>query len=193
MNLSLLKIFDLLSSVCIQSISHESTMQTYQALCYQGRWLHLQYLHWRFKQVWRISESKSGSKESGHRYSHRDGNGNMCKVGIITCSRRSCTIKEITTPVQDIPVWKVQCALFLNLHSLPFLPLSPLECKFKNKTGTEPFILEYLAPLYCRGSVLFYCHGSVLYYGCFCIVEQIGIKDRMSFVWPFNCVLLCGL
>ena len=29
----------------------------------------------------------------------------------------------------------------------PFLPLSPLECK--NKTGTEPFIPEYLAPVPC--------------------------------------------
>ena len=33
---------------------------------------------------------------------------------------------------------KVLCALFWNLHSLPVLPLSPLECKFQNKTCTEP-------------------------------------------------------
>ena len=34
---------------------------------------------------------------------------------------------------------KVPCALFWNLHSLPFLPIAPLECKFQNKTCTEPF------------------------------------------------------
>ena len=33
---------------------------------------------------------------------------------------------------------KVLCAIFGNLHSLPFLPLFPLWCNFKNKIGTEP-------------------------------------------------------
>ena len=35
-------------------------------------------------------------------------------------------------------VFKVLCALFCILHSLPFLPLSPLLCKFQNQTATEP-------------------------------------------------------
>ena len=32
------------------------------------------------------------------------------------------------------------------MHSLPFLPLSALECRFQNKTGTEP--REYFVPVY---------------------------------------------
>ena len=32
----------------------------------------------------------------------------------------------------------------------PFLP--PLECKFQNKTGTEPFILKYPAPRYVENT-----------------------------------------
>ena len=44
---------------------------------------------------------------------------------------------------------KVLCALFSNLHSLPFLPLSlPLKCKFQNKTRTEPSTQEIIWPLY---------------------------------------------
>ena len=40
----------------------------------------------------------------------------------------------------------VLCAFFsICTHSLPFLPVSPLECTFQNKTGTEPFIPEYPA------------------------------------------------
>ena len=31
----------------------------------------------------------------------------------------------------------VLCAMFWNLHSLPFLPISPLWCKFQNKSHTE--------------------------------------------------------
>ena len=43
---------------------------------------------------------------------------------------------------------KVLCALFWNLHSLHFLPLTPLECKFQNKTSTEPLIKEITWTLY---------------------------------------------
>ena len=43
---------------------------------------------------------------------------------------------------------KVWCALFKNLHSLPFLPLSPLRWKFQNKTGTERLTQGFCSPLY---------------------------------------------
>ena len=33
---------------------------------------------------------------------------------------------------------KVLCALFRNLHSLPFLPLFPVKGKLQNKACTEP-------------------------------------------------------
>ena len=43
---------------------------------------------------------------------------------------------------------KVLCALSWNLHSLPFLPLSPQWWKFQIKTGTEPFTQLLSSPLY---------------------------------------------
>ena len=43
---------------------------------------------------------------------------------------------------QEFMVSKVLCAIFGNLHSLPYLPLSPLWCNFKNKIGTEPLTSE---------------------------------------------------
>ena len=43
---------------------------------------------------------------------------------------------------------KVLCALFWNLHSLPFFPLSLLEGKFQNKTCTQP--LTNLSPVKCQ-------------------------------------------
>ena len=43
---------------------------------------------------------------------------------------------------------KVLCALFFNLHSLPFLLLSPLWWKFQNKTRTEPLTQGFCSPLY---------------------------------------------
>ena len=42
----------------------------------------------------------------------------------------------------------VLCDLFWNLSNLLFLPLSPLWCKFQNKTGTEPLTQQIPRPLY---------------------------------------------
>ena len=39
---------------------------------------------------------------------------------------------------QEFMVSKVLCAIFGNLYSLHFLPLSPLWWNFQTKTGTEP-------------------------------------------------------
>ena len=41
---------------------------------------------------------------------------------------------------------KVLCSLFLTFHSFLCLPLSPLKCKFPNKTCTEP-LTQYIAYL----------------------------------------------
>ena len=34
------------------------------------------------------------------------------------------------------------------MNSLPFIPLSPLDCKFQNKTRTEPLAQQKTLPLY---------------------------------------------
>ena len=43
---------------------------------------------------------------------------------------------------------KVLCSIFGNLHSLPFLPLSPLWWNFQNKTSTEPLTASFTGALY---------------------------------------------
>ena len=45
---------------------------------------------------------------------------------------------------------------------LPFLPISPLKCKFQNKTGTEPLIQEYPAPEYF---LVFHFYDTILDFG----------------------------
>ena len=45
---------------------------------------------------------------------------------------------------------KVLCASSKNLHSLPFLPFSPLWWKFQNKTVTEPLPKDFVHPCHLR-------------------------------------------
>ena len=46
-------------------------------------------------------------------------------------------LNMVYTGGQEFMVPKVLCAIFGNLHSLPFLRLSPLWWNIQNKTGTE--------------------------------------------------------
>ena len=66
----------------------------------------------------------------------------FCRVGIILALPRFyptvfCNVLK-KYGVEFILGSKVLCALFRNLHTLPFLPLSPLEGKFQSKTRMEP-------------------------------------------------------
>ena len=54
----------------------------------------------------------------------------------------------LSTGLKVFLVSKVVWALLWNLRSLPFLPLSPMECKFQNKTRTEPLTQQITWPLY---------------------------------------------
>ena len=55
--------------------------------------------------------------------------------------------ENTTTGDQEFMVSKVLCVIFGNLHSLHFLPLSPLWCNFKNKIGAEPLTSSFPGPL----------------------------------------------
>ena len=48
--------------------------------------------------------------------------------------------------------------------ALPFLPLSPMEWKFQNKTSTEPFIPDYflLVYEYCKKPEVSFSNVSIL-------------------------------
>ena len=52
----------------------------------------------------------------------------------VLCARKKFEVKYRGLVIYDVKV----SVCFFNLHSLPFLPLFSLECKFSNKTGTEP-------------------------------------------------------
>ena len=56
-------------------------------------------------------------------------------------------IRHGYTGGQEKMMSKVVCAIFGNLHSLPFIPLSPLWCNFQSKTGTEPLTSSFPGPL----------------------------------------------
>ena len=104
---------------------------------------------------------------SGPQYSQLD----ICLFTLI--------LKKPSTGLKVVLGSKVLHALFWNLHSLPFLPVSPLECKFQNKTGTESLTQSRIGPS-VQGEIISDVKGSV------CFVFEICTPSL------FSPSILCG-
>ena len=84
--------------------------------------------------------------------------------------------------------WKVPCALFWNFNSLPFLPISHLECKVQNNTRTEYFMSEYPARTgaFSCYQIVMLTNFSLNIYPCLCI--NLGFKVVF---WPYTSKDIC--